>query len=115
MFYSGSSTWGDTYAVGVARAKSMAGPWEKMGLPLAHSNPAYNTTNTTFVSPGHNSVAHVAAENSSYLVYHANKWGDIGTNCLRYLMLDRLVWSDDGWPALATANGAPSTTPQPTP
>lgn len=115
MFYSGSSTWGTTYAVGVARAETVHGPWEKRGAPIAHSRAGNDSSNTTFVSPGHNSVAHVAAQNATYLVYHANKWGHVGTDCVRYMMVDRLVWGEDGWPSLATADGAPSDVPEPTP
>ena len=89
----------------------MKGP----GSPVAHTRAGSNTTNTTFVSPGHNSLAYDAATNSTYLVYHANKWGEIGTNCVRYMMVDRLAWGDDGWPALATADGAPSDRPMPIP
>lgn len=117
LFYSGSNTWFSTYAIGVARAQSIFGPWEKMGPPLAHSS-VQNGTNTTFVSPGHNSVAQKVSqsgESRTYLIYHANKWGETGVNCTRYMMVDQISWTQDGWPQLETADGGPSSSPQPVP
>ena len=52
---------------------------------------------------------------TTYLVYHASRWEHTGTNCQRYMMVDKLTWNADGWPMLATRDGAPSDTPQPTP
>ena len=114
LFYSGSNTWFDTYAIGVARSRSVWGPWKKKGSPLAHTSSVANTTNTTFVSPGHNSVT--SLNNSTYLVYHANKWRETGVNCARYMMVDELSWeAGDGWPRLQTKDQAPSNYPHPTP
>jgi beta-xylosidase len=138
LFYSGSNTWGDTYAVGVARARSINGPWAKLGAPVIHTrvqpyhSPANrtlpsnltrsptsarsltNTTstivNTTFVSPGHNSVAR--KDGKTYLVYHAERWNETGVGSKRYTMVDRLEWGPDNWPRLATKDGAPSDTQQ---
>lgn len=118
LFYSGSNTWGTTYAVGVARATSIRGPFSKLTSgPVAHSRhtpgSAALSTNTTWVSPGHNSV--VRKGERSYLVYHANRWREAGVNCTRYMMVDRLTWSLTGWPQLGTADGAPSDLPRPVP
>jgi hypothetical protein len=148
MFYSGSNTYGASYAVGVARARSVGGPWAKMGAPLLHTRASFASgANTTFVSPGHNSV--VRCGGSTYIVYHALRWnsssksssgrggggGGSGTPrarlapqgagaAARYdpppaveriMLVDRLEWGNDGWPRVATADGAPSDTPQPLP
>lgn len=114
LFYSGSNTWGDTYAVGVARAQSIVGPWTKLGAPVAHTRAgATQGVNTTFVSPGHNSV--VRKDGRTFLVYHASRWNETGVNCVRYMMVDELVFGEDDWPQLVTPDGAPSDTPQPMP
>ena len=113
LFYSGSNTWGSTYAIGVARSTSITGPWTKLGEPVAHTRGGAATENTTFVSPGHNSV--VRKGGSTYLVYHANRWNETGLNCVRYMMVDRLVFGSSGWPQLATPDGAPSDAPEPMP
>eukprot|EP01052_Picozoa_sp_SAG31_P010601 SAG31_NODE_584_length_13886_cov_96.615000_10_plen_1291_part_00 len=113
LFYSGSNTWGSSYAIGVARSKSIDGPWEKKGAPVAHTRSSAAYVNSTWVSPGHNSV--VRKGGATYLVYHANKWGQTGVNCVRRMMVDRLVFGSDDWPRLATKDGAPSDTPVPMP
>jgi beta-xylosidase len=109
LFYSGSNTWGNSYAIGVARARSISGPWTKMGVPLAHTRSDIST-NTTFVSPGHNSVARKGGH--TYLVYHAERWNETGVGAKRYMMVDRLEWGANNWPRLSTKDGAPSDTPQ---
>ena len=137
LFYSGSSTWGTTYAVGVARATSIYGPWTKMSAsrngdaeggaqrhnnannnnnnPLLHTRIGSNSTNTTFVSPGHNSITVDPVGGGTFIVYHASKWGKTGLNCIRYMMVDRLEWGSDGWPTLSTPDGSPSDGPLPVP
>ena len=86
-----------------------------VGNPLAHTRAGSNSTNTTFVSPGHNSITYDANTGNTYIVYHANKWGKVGTNCIRYMMVDKLGWTEDGWPFLATPDGAASDVPLPVP
>lgn len=95
LFYSGSNTWGSTYAIGVARAMSIAGPWTKMGSALAHTRAGAATVNTSFVSPGHNSVMRKGG--SAFIVYHAERWGASSPNGTdrgqaRYMMVDRLIF-----------------------
>lgn len=63
-----------------------------------------------FVGPGHNSIAIDDAGNH-YLVYHAYETSEdptFGGAPRRSLMIDRLVWSDDGWPSVP--GGTPSAT-----
>ena len=111
LFYSGSNTFGSSYAVGVARSRTVHGPWEKAGAPLLHTRATFaRGANTSFVSPGHNSVVRRGAH--TCIVYHAMRWGNVsGTE--RVMLVDRLEWGADGWPRLANADGAPSDTPQP--
>ena len=114
LFYSGSNTWFSSYAVGVARARCIVGcMFEKLGAPVAHTRAGFASANTTFVSPGHNSVARKG--NHTYLIYHANRWNETGVNCTRRMMVDRLDFGDDDWPRLATRDGAPSDVPLPVP
>jgi beta-xylosidase len=109
MFYSGSNTWGSSYAAGVARARSVLGPWEKKGPPVIHTRGG-SGGNSTFVSPGHNSV--VRAGRGVYLVYHASRWNRTGLDCTRLMLVDELQWGADGWPRLLNQDGAPSDTPR---
>ena len=81
---------------------------------MAHTRAgATQGVNTTFVSPGHNSV--VRKDGRTFLVYHASRWNETGVNCVRYMMVDELVFGEDDWPQLVTPDGAPSDTPQPMP
>ena len=63
LLYSGNSYANDTYAVGVARASSPLGPFQKAGAPLVKSNGSW-------VGPGHCSVLDTPA-GDTYMVYHA--------------------------------------------
>lgn len=138
LFYSGSG-YTNEYAVGVARAQSLGGPYEKRAWrcprqvprlcaplflpPHPPSPPPYPAVGEPilrqdssgagappFESPGHCSVVQ-AADGKWAMVYHAWVGND---RSARHMMLDEVVWGADGWPRLATG-GYPSTTAQPVP
>jgi GH43 family beta-xylosidase len=99
LFYSGNYI-DENYRVGVARASAVKGPYSK------HSGPILGN-NATWVGPGHGAVTH--AGDSDYFVYHA--WHNDGSGGTgsggRLLMVDRIRWKSDGWPAIG--GGSPGT------
>jgi arabinan endo-1,5-alpha-L-arabinosidase len=93
------------YAVGVARSTSPLGPFAKFqGNPILAENGAV-------WAPGHNATITDGA-GQDWIVYHARVRGD--PTDLRYLFLDRIEWSKDGWPVVNGGRG-PSSTPQAAP
>ncbi len=102
LFYSGGACCGRecTYALGVARAKSMAGPWEK-----APTNPIL-ATNDTWRCPGHGSIV-TDPQGRFWLLYHSYaQQGFVATG--RQMLLDEIVFGADGWPSINGGRG-PST------
>ena len=136
LFYSGSMVNFDTYGVGVARATSVTGPYEKhpSAAPILR-NCAYGAPPAppaagaaALWTPGHCAVLPVVgvrgvsgggeaaaeeeAEQRWVMFYHGrNVSQGAGTN--RTLFQDELRWDDDGWPYVA--NGCPSGTSLPVP
>ena len=105
LFYSGNYI-DEDYRVGVARASSLKGPYTK------HSGPILGN-NVTWVGPGHGAVTH--AGDHDYFVYHA--WpnnGSGGTSGSRLLMVDRITWKSDGWPAIGDGSPGDSLWERPT-
>jgi beta-xylosidase len=102
MFYAGDACCGRgcTYGVGVARAKSLRGPWQKYsGNPIIKQSQQWKC-------PGHGSVVS-DPQGRDYFLYHA-----YNSNSFVYPgrqgLLDRITWGPDGWPNFN--NSTPSTT-----
>lgn len=100
LFYSGNGCCGNgcTYALGVARSRSLLGPWEK--------NPANPILagNDTWKCPGHGSIVQDDA-GKYFLLYHAySASGTIFTG--REGMLDEVKFGADGWPTINDGKGA---------
>lgn len=115
LFYSGSGYTGNgqcSYAVGVARATSVRGPYTKHGPPVLA-----NATgdNPTWQGPGHASIVQ-APDGGWAIVYHA--WPGAVRSYGRHMMLDGLTWvPDDGgvpWPVVNGGRG-PSVGAMPVP
>ena len=103
-FYAGDKCCGRecTYGVGVARAKSIKGPWEKYS-----QNPIMKQ-NEEWKCPGHGTV--VSDESGrDYFLYHAYST-DAFVYPGRQGLLDEIIWGEDGWPHFE--NDAPSVTAQ---
>jgi len=114
LFYSANAYYNASYAVGVARAPSLLGPYEKSLEPIVHSNDYW-------VGPGHCSVVPApsyAGESETYtgtdlvMIYHSWQANGVGGDNPRMLLMDAVVWEDD-WPLIA--NNTPSTSPQKVP
>ncbi|UII19630.1 family 43 glycosylhydrolase [Fulvivirga ligni] len=92
LLYSGNACCGGLcdYQVGVARAKSMKGPWEKY-----ESNPILKG-NETWKCPGHGTA--LQTNDSWYYLYHS--YHEEGFPYLgRTVLLSELLWDEDSqWP-----------------
>jgi len=88
LFYSGNIFTSDEYSVGVARSRSVWGPYEKDPKPiLVHDE--------NFSGPAHQYVIQ-DEKGTWHIFYHARlKSIDSGR---RFLMHDLLSWGADGWP-----------------
>jgi xylan 1,4-beta-xylosidase len=102
LFYSGNACCGRgcNYALGVARAKNLFGPWEKY-----QHNPIL-AGNAEWVCPGHGSIVtdHAGRDYLLYHAYHAKTFVYVG----RQGLLDEITWQQNGWPSI-NANKGPST------
>ena len=102
LFYSGNGCCGAgcNYALGVARSKSLHGPYEK------YSRNPILAGNDTWKCPGHGSVV-MTPQGRWFLMYHAYSVKDsIFTG--RQALLDEVTFGSDGWPAINEGKG-PST------
>ncbi|MDQ4138989.1 MAG: family 43 glycosylhydrolase, partial [Bacteroidota bacterium] len=101
-FYSGDACCGRgcTYGVGVARSKTIRGPWEKYA-----ANPILKQS-ATWKCAGHGSVV-TDAQGRDFFLYHAYKNDDF-VYPGRQGLLDEITWGKDGWPHFS--QNAPSVT-----
>jgi beta-xylosidase len=99
LFYSGNGCCGSgcSYALGVARSRTLLGPWEK--------NPANPILagNETWKCPGHGSIVQ-DAQGRCFFLYHAySTGGSVFTG--REGMLDEVRFGPDNWPTINNGNG----------
>lgn len=107
LFYSGAGCCGRgcNYALGVARARALAGPWEK-----DPANPIL-TENEAWRCPGHGSIVRTKA-GRYWLLYHAYpRDGFVATG--REMVLDEVVFGGDGWPTINGGRGTSLLAPAP--
>ena len=107
MFYSGNACCGRgcNYGLGVARARSLMGPWEK------YSRNPILIGNERFKCPGHGSVV-TDPKGRDFLMYHsydARNFVYVG----RQALLDEIEWQADGWPHINSGRGPSSSRPAP--
>jgi xylan 1,4-beta-xylosidase len=99
---------GCTYATGVARAKSLLGPWEKFA-----QNPIL-TNNPTWACAGHGTA--IERDGRWFMLHHAyaaqNGFQQVG----RQGVLSEFRWRADGWPEFLNDHSTPvAATPTPAP
>jgi len=101
LFYSANVYSGSAYCVGVASANNVLGPYTKQGTPIITTDP-----NNDWIGPGHCSVMQLSESNQTWMIYHA--W----TSDLAYraMLIDEVVFGNDGWPSMANGNSNPSYT-----
>jgi beta-xylosidase len=83
-----------TYAEGVARAPSLAGPWHK-----APANPIVRGDDA-FRCPGHGALVDLGAR-GLFLLHHAYVAGDVA-QARRQPVLTPIAFGPDGWPVVET-------------
>ena len=108
MLYSGNACCGDdcAYAVGVARSRSLLGPWEKHPAnPILAGNDAWKC-------PGHGSIV-TDAHGRSFFLYHAYARRSDSKYVGRQTLLDEVTWGADGWPAINGGTGPSRTANHP--
>ena len=78
LFFSANGCLSAYYHVGVARSKSLYGPYERYYEDILHIDELKyaNGDNITFVGPGHGSVVHLQSED--WYVYHSWAYKQIG-------------------------------------
>lgn len=102
-----------TYRTVVGRSKKLLGPYlNREGKEMLDNH--YTTiikANERWKGPGHNSEIITDDNGDDWLLYHA--YDAEAPEKGRVMLLDKIVWSDDGWPTVN--DGTPSTTPQSAP
>ena len=100
LFYSGNACCGRrcNYAVGVARATSVLGPYQKYA-----ANPIL-AANETWQCPGHGSIV-TDPEGRDFLLYHAYRKSESAFFLGREALLDQVIWGPDGWPKINDGHG----------
>ena len=99
LFYSGNGCCGRecNYALGVARARALFGPWVKNPRnPILSENAAWKC-------PGHGSIVS-DSQRRDFLLYHSYSANDsiyVG----RQALLDQVNWGEDGWPTINDGKG----------
>jgi beta-xylosidase len=110
LFYSGNACCGRRcdYALGVARARKLLGPWEK--------NPANPILagNQTWQCPGHGSIV-TDEQGRDFLLYHAYRKSADAFHIGREALLDKVEWSVSGWPTINDNKGSSASAPAPLP
>lgn len=91
IFYSGNDFCTDRYALGVARSRSPAGPYEKYPEPLLVSN-------EQFKGPGHGSIVRDVVNDGWAFVHHGWKAGAVCGPNFRLMFTTSMEWGDDDWP-----------------
>ncbi|TXK49106.1 family 43 glycosylhydrolase [Pontibacter qinzhouensis] len=103
-FYAGDACCGRdcTYGIGVARAKTLRGPWEK------HPDNPIMQKNDDWKCPGHGTVV-TDPGGQDYMLYHAYSTS-ASVYAGRQGMLDKVTYEESGWPSFET--GSPAITAQ---
>merc|ERR1711966_242511 len=92
LFFAAGKYCQDSYSEGVARSKSVWGPYEKMAVPLLSTGMVGYSDGEKQVGPGH--ASYVKAGDKYFAVYHASK----GHNCNRFAFIEEMKFdSQSGW------------------
>jgi len=92
----------DGYNVGVARSKCLECKFEKhtQGPVMTFDKQAYDAgKDTKFEGVGHCSVVRDDA-GDSWMLYHGWLWHKLNEQPGRVLLMDKVVYGDDGWPVV---------------
>jgi len=98
IFYSANYFCDYRYAVGVARSKSVTGPYEKLEYPILLSDENVN-------GPGHGSVVRDVDGQGYVFVHHGWKPFAVCGSNLRFMYSTTVFWGEDEWPKNLTVGG----------
>ena len=89
-----------SYQVVVGRSENLLGPYvDKDGKDMLKNNweLVLEGDGQKWIGPGHNSIIIQDDEGTDWMIYHSylKKDGEVGG---RLGMLDRVLWTDNGWP-----------------
>jgi xylan 1,4-beta-xylosidase len=106
MIYAGAACCGleCDYAVGVARAKNLMGPWEK-----SPANPIL-VGDERWRCPGHGSVVR-DQQGRDFFLFHS--YARDAFHLGRQAVLEQLHWGEDGWPHFSSRSGLSDRAPSP--
>jgi len=107
-FYSGNACCGRgcDYALGVARARTLYGPWEK------HPRNPILKANSEWQCPGHGTIVETPG-GRLFMLYHSYRSRPWTFSVGREALLDEVVWGEDGWPSINGGAGPSSAAPAP--
>ena len=98
LFFAAAAYCSHSYSEGVARSKSLWGPYEKLHIPLLSTGIVGAVKGTKLIGPGHASF--VQSRRGDWMaVWHASLAGE--ATCVRNAFVSPLQWGDDGWPYIA--------------
>lgn len=90
-----------TYKVVVGRSKDLLGPYvDKKGKGMLDNSweLVLEGDGQKWIGPGHNSIIVQDDEGTDWMIYHSYMKDVSGGVGGRLGMLDRVLWTDDGWP-----------------
>jgi beta-xylosidase len=87
LFFAAGKYCQASYSEGVARSKSIWGPYEKMPVPLLSTGLTQNTGGKKQIGPGHASFL-ISKQNRYFAVYHASP----GNNCNRHAFVEEMLF-----------------------
>lgn len=101
LFFAAGKFCTDSYSEGVARSKTLFGPYEKLPKPILSTSTVGvaksddNYLPIRLVGPGHASFIRLSTELEDWrILWHAS----IGDNCNRYAFLSEMYFGEDDWP-----------------
>lgn len=105
LFFAAGKYCQDSYSEGVARSRSIFGPWEKMPVPLLSTGMTGYSGGRKQVGPGHASFVGPTSKGQYFAVYHAS----MGENCDRHAFVEELKFdSASAWPFIDFGSMNPS-------
>ncbi|KAJ3437496.1 endo-arabinase [Anaeramoeba flamelloides] len=97
LFFAAGKFCTGSYTEGVARSKSLWGPYEKMGVPLLSTGMVGYVNQQKIIGPGHGAFVYDEKSSQWFSVWHGSFAS--GSSCVRYPFITKLDFSSsDAWP-----------------
>jgi arabinan endo-1,5-alpha-L-arabinosidase len=98
LFFAAAAYCSPSYSEGVARSKSMWGPYEKLHIPILSTGIVGSVNRSKLIGPGHASFVK-DPKNEWIAVWHASFPGE---TCVRSAFVSYLQWGADDWPYIVS-------------